>query len=70
MTSLDAQAAFITDIHKRINAATDGMSMMAVVDLLEGPTFDALQQETRDELWHHIERQRLSLLRKTGAGTP
>lgn len=70
MTDLDAQSQYLTDMHKRIEAAHDGMSIMAAVDLLEGPTFDALTQEPRDELWHHIERKRLSLLRKTGAGTP
>lgn len=70
MTTIDAQSLYLTDMHKRIEAATDGFSIMAAVDLLEGPTFDALPQEPRDELWHHIERKRLSLIRTTGAGTP
>lgn len=70
MTDLDAQAAFITEIHHGVAVATDGMSLMSVVDRLEGPVFDALPPSVKDDLWHHIESARLALLRKTGAGTP
>jgi hypothetical protein len=70
MPTLDAQSQYLTDMHRRIAAATDGMSLMSAVDMLEGPVFDALPQEPRDELWHHMQTHQLSLLRKTGAGTP
>lgn len=70
MPDIDAQSHYLTEMHRQIEAAHDGMSLMAAVDQLEGETFDALDVTLCNDLWHHIERKRLSLLLKTGAGTP